>query len=320
MNSRSKNKLVSIAMATYNGEKFLKEQLDSIYNQTYKNIEVIVCDDFSKDSTVKILEEYRKNYGLKYFINDINLGFVKNFEKAISLCTGEFIALSDQDDVWLPNKIEVLLDEIGDNYLIHSDALLIDENGYVFSNSYSQYSNKMTHPRCFIDAVINGYVTGCTSMFRKDFINMILPFSDNLYVHDKWMGVKAFELNKVIYLDAPLIKYRQHESNLIGAGKASKLSYKKRIKGMLQLKSRKVSDVYISQLNNQYNFISIVLKSLRRTNSETCKLEFLSKYYSSLIMGNNFKAFYIRFYFFRNFDVRKPLKTKIFNMFRLLIR
>ena len=128
INLNYQNKLVSIAMATYNGEKYLRKQLESIYNQTYKNIEFIVCDDRSSDKTVKILQEYQNKYGLKFFINEQNLGFVKNFEKAASLCTGEYIAFADQDDVWLPDKIEILLSEIGNNSLICSDAKLIDEN------------------------------------------------------------------------------------------------------------------------------------------------------------------------------------------------
>ena len=96
--------LISIAIATYNGEKYLEEQLDSIYAQTYKNIEVIVTDDCSSDKTVEILKKYYKSHGLKYVINETNLGFVKNFEKAISLCRGDYIALSDQDDIWLSTQ------------------------------------------------------------------------------------------------------------------------------------------------------------------------------------------------------------------------
>lgn len=119
-----KNKLVSIAMATYNGEKYLKEQLDSIYAQTYKNIEVIVCDDCSSDKTVEILDEYKEKYGLKYYINEKNLGFKKNFEKAISLCSGDFIALADQDDIWIESKIEIFLKSKGiDNLIYMSDYL-----------------------------------------------------------------------------------------------------------------------------------------------------------------------------------------------------
>jgi glycosyltransferase involved in cell wall biosynthesis len=92
--------MISLAMPTYNGERFLREQLDSIYNQTIVPDEVIVVDDCSTDGTISILEEYKKKYGLKYWVNEKNLGYNKNFEKAISLCTGDYIALSDQDDVW----------------------------------------------------------------------------------------------------------------------------------------------------------------------------------------------------------------------------
>ena len=97
-------------MATYNGEAFIREQMDSILAQSYKNIEVVACDDCSTDGTYEILQEYaRKDGRVKCFQNAANLGFKKNFERAITLCSGEFIALSDQDDVWLKEKLEVQL-------------------------------------------------------------------------------------------------------------------------------------------------------------------------------------------------------------------
>ena len=117
--------LVSVAMATYNGEPFLREQLDSIYNQTYKNIQVLVTDDCSDDKTVHILEEYKIRYGLQYYVNDKTLGAVRNFERALSFCKGEYIALSDQDDIWFREKIDNLVNEIGDCSLIFSDAKLM---------------------------------------------------------------------------------------------------------------------------------------------------------------------------------------------------
>ena len=93
--------MISIAMATYNGEKFLRYMLDSILSQTYQDIELIICDDNSSDSTCLILKEYEKNNSrIKLYFNESNLGFIKNFEKAISLCSGDYIALSDQDDIW----------------------------------------------------------------------------------------------------------------------------------------------------------------------------------------------------------------------------
>ena len=121
--------LVSIAMCTYNGEKYLRGQLDSIIGQTYKNLEIIIVDDGSKDATMHILNTYASiDNRIKIFQNEKNLGFVQNFSKAISLCNGDFIALADQDDIWKKNKIEVFINEIGENTLIYSDAQLMDEN------------------------------------------------------------------------------------------------------------------------------------------------------------------------------------------------
>ena len=103
---------VSIAIATYNGATFLREQLDSLYNQTVQPDEIFVSDDCSNDGTVEILEEYHRTKGLKYTVNEHNLGFNKNFENALKNTTGEFIMICDQDDIWMPEKVEVLLKAI----------------------------------------------------------------------------------------------------------------------------------------------------------------------------------------------------------------
>ncbi len=101
--------LVSVAMCTYNGERFLAQQLDSIINQTYTNIEIVICDDGSTDKTIQMIQEYQKKFAtIKLYQNKTNLGFVQNFAKAISLTTGDYVATSDQDDIWLKNKIEIL--------------------------------------------------------------------------------------------------------------------------------------------------------------------------------------------------------------------
>jgi len=151
---------VSIAIATYNGAKYLKEQLDSIYTQTLLPFEVIVCDDGSIDETIKILEEFKELKGLKYFINPIKLGFFRNFEKAITLCAGDLIALSDQDDYWLPNKLERLVNEIGASDLICSDAILIDANNNIIQESYFNYQNLFPYSDdLFLNIFFNNYVT-----------------------------------------------------------------------------------------------------------------------------------------------------------------
>ena len=122
------NNLISIAMCTYNGERFLNEQISSILEQTYRNFELVIVNDNSKDNSINIIKEYQsKDNRIKLFQNNKNIGFLKNFEKAISLCRGDFIALSDQDDVWKKNKLEIFLKNINDNMLIYLDAILIDE-------------------------------------------------------------------------------------------------------------------------------------------------------------------------------------------------
>jgi len=208
------SKLTSIAMATYNGEKYLREQLDSIYAQTYKNIEVIVCDDCSSDKTVEILKEYSERFGLKYFINEKNLGYVKNFEKAISLCNGEYIALSDQDDIWLENKLDILLNEIDDNLLIHSDCELIDE----FGNSLQlHWKSEINSHKNFEDFLFSNLVTGCTILFKKGLLKGIAAFPDGLAYHDWYLGILAAKEKKIKYLNKSLIQYRQHSHQDTGS-------------------------------------------------------------------------------------------------------
>lgn len=215
--------LISIALATYNGEKYLKEQLDSIYAQTYKNIEVVVTDDCSTDKTVDILGQYSKSHGLRYFVNEQNLGFVKNFEKTLSLCWGEYIALADQDDIWEKNKIQILSNQIGDALLIHSDASLIDEDGKLINTSYAQSSHKVFR-KDIIGYFFNNDVTGCTMMFSSKLISIILPMPENIISHDWWIAIKAKQRGKITYFPEPLIRYRQHQNNQIGAIDIAKIS------------------------------------------------------------------------------------------------
>lgn len=210
------NKLVSIAMATYNGEKYLREQLDSIYSQTYKNIEVVVCDDCSTDTTVKILEEYQQKHGLKYYVNEKNLGYSKNFEKVASLCSGEYIAFSDQDDIWHSKKIRILLDEIGENTLIHTDATLIDPQKNIIAESSKDYFKL----RKYVESEENhnkyigliSCVQGCTIMCRKELFQKAfpVPFGEE---YDFWLGFVASKEKGIKYLDKKLVLWRVHESN-----------------------------------------------------------------------------------------------------------
>jgi glycosyltransferase involved in cell wall biosynthesis len=219
--------LISVAIATYNGGQFLKDQLNSIYNQTYKNIEVIITDDCSTDGTLEILEEYSQKYGLNYYINEKNLGVVKNFERALSLCGGEYIALADQDDIWLPEKIQNLVNEIGNYSLIFSDAILVDTYGNKIAESLKKVSNYIADTETpFLQLFYRKNIYGCTMFFRKELLQKALPIPDDVGQHDWWLPIVAAKNRGIKYLDRRLMFYRQHKNNISGDVKDHIIFYK----------------------------------------------------------------------------------------------
>ncbi|MFZ2889773.1 glycosyltransferase family 2 protein [Sulfuricurvum sp.] len=206
--------LISIAICTYNGEKYLQKQLESILHQTYQNIEVIVVDDRSKDSTMDILHNYQlQDKRLRIFQNEKNLGFVQNFSKAISLCNGDFIALADQDDIWKLNKIEKFIAEIGDNILIYSDAILIDEREQSLDKLLIRPENNLISGNCNKAFFFSNCVSGNTLMFKKELLSYILPIPDVSY-HDIWIAYVASSIGTITYTDEPMTYYRRHNEQV----------------------------------------------------------------------------------------------------------
>jgi glycosyltransferase involved in cell wall biosynthesis len=224
------NELISVAIATYNGEKFINEQLDSIYNQTYKNIEIIVVDDCSTDNTLNILNEYNKNFGLKYYKNKNRLGVTKNFEKAISLCSGNLIALCDQDDVWLPSKLQDLYENIGNYSLIYSNCEIIDDKSSSLNlnakNIYPLYGLDSNDKDSFYKIVLNGILLGSACLFKREIFSIFFPVYDSSRNHDWWLQVCAFSINGIKYFDKILFKYRHHDNNV---SRKNKISFSKSI-------------------------------------------------------------------------------------------
>ena len=221
--------LVSVAVATYNGSRFIRQQLDSIYAQTWSNIEVIASDDCSSDNTSDILEEYRQRYGLRYEINEQNLGLIRNFEKVLSSCRGEFIVLSDQDDVWKPVKLEKIVSifnampEIG---YVFSDAELVDDNlcslGGTLWKSVG-FQGKLRHSftsgNQLVSLLRQRFVTGATMAFRRSLLPALLPFpTGTIWLHDGWIAIVATSLGCYgMPIEETLIMYRQHAAQQVGA-------------------------------------------------------------------------------------------------------
>jgi len=248
--------LVSIAMITYNGEQYLEKQLESIYKQTYKNIEVIVCDDNSSDTTLKILERYHLSHGLQYHTNKKNLGINKNFAKAFSLCKGDFIAPSDQDDIWAENKIETLVNEIGDHALIYSITSAIDEEGnplkdFAFKKDvYIQGSNKLAF-------LFDNCVSGHTTMFIRELLPFMKEIPEIVYP-DWWSAFVASCYSSIKFLDTPLVSYRRHSNQATHENNSSKSIF-----SFFKVKEQKRM-AYIKEVKEQLKaFLSLSILDLQ---------------------------------------------------------
>lgn len=207
---------VSIALCTYNGAKYLGQQLDSILDQTYQNITEIICvDDKSSDDTIDVLKQYQqKDCRIKIFENTENIGYIKNFEKALSLCNEELIALSDQDDIWHPSKIECQVNAIGDNLIVYSDSEYINEENLKLGRKLSDYRHLGVCTSCLNFALFNG-ISGHTMLIRKDLVSMATPFPETM-PHDHWMSFIAAKNKKITFTNNLFVQYRQHSQSIIG--------------------------------------------------------------------------------------------------------
>jgi len=207
--------LISIVMATYNGEKFLREQVDSLLAQSYPSLEFVFVDDASSDSSLAILQEYSsKDVRIRLVANPVNQGLLATFEQGIRAAKGEMIALSDQDDVWMPEKISLLAGAIGGHSLIYADSALTDAAGAV-TGKFSDMNHLCDYPSP-LHYVFGTKAMGHAMLFKREIIDLALPFPD--YVgHDYILGFAAASLNGVRYLPETLVNYRQHSSNTMGA-------------------------------------------------------------------------------------------------------
>ena len=221
---------IDILLATYNGEKYLKEQLDSILMQTYSNFRLLISDDCSNDSTKDILKEYeQKDNRIKVFYQEKNLGYVKNFEFLLGKVENKIYALSDQDDIWLPEKIEKAIENINYNNsdLYFSDLILIDETGKEISKSFWKekgFYKKIKKDKNYKGLLLNNYITGCTIVSKKELLKYVLPIPKNTkyMIHDYWIAIVTALKGKICYDTNCYIKYRQHGNNQVGSEMKSK--------------------------------------------------------------------------------------------------
>ena len=203
---------VSVALAAYNGEKYIEEQLDSILAQLGADDEVIVSDDNPSGGTKAAVERVG-DPRIKY-IEGPGKGVIKNFECAIAHTSGDLIFLSDQDDVWLSGKVKAVTDEISRGaILVMHDAKVTDEALNVIDESFFAIRGTRTG---FVKNLIKNSYMGCCMAFDASLKSEILPFPDDLPMHDQWIGLKAEKKGKVVLLDTPYLLYRRNGDSLTG--------------------------------------------------------------------------------------------------------
>lgn len=219
---------IDILLATYNGEKNLEAQLQSIIDQTYSNWNLIVRDDNSTDKTMDILECFKNQYPDK--INIVKDNYVcgsakKNFFRLFNYSTSKYIACCDQDDYWLENKLEIMVKELkkierkGMPALVYSDLYVVDSKLNIISDSFFDYSMFPKNASKINDILIQNCVTGCAMMFNDELREYLVKDYniDNIIMHDWLAGLIAYTLGTAKFVDQSLIKYRQHDSNTVGA-------------------------------------------------------------------------------------------------------
>lgn len=219
---------VSVALCTYNGDQYIEQQLESILNQTAELYEIVISDDCSTDSTIDKLREYEQEYPnlIKLYSNDVNLGIVENFSRCINRCSGDVIAISDQDDIWDEEKIEREI-----KIYSQKDVSLVFHNSTIVTDSLKPQGNFWSSARYRVPKCVNqpyllqaltkqNFVQGCTMLFDSDLKDYILPIPDE-WKYDYYISVIAAIKGRLYAIDDELLLYRQHDRQAIGSPEKS---------------------------------------------------------------------------------------------------
>lgn len=324
---------IDVIMATYNGEAYIKKQLDSILNQTYTDIRLIISDDCSKDGTREILKSYAKADGrIELFLQSENLGVTKNFEFLLTKCEASLIAYSDQDDIWHADKLEKLAAvhaRTGAD-LIWSDMRRIDSNGKVICESYlKQKSFPKIKGSVPVKCASKHFATGCSQLFTNAVARFMLPFKPEVTAHD-WISVfAAASLRGIAFVKEPLVDYRLHSANVFG-GKNYKDNIKKGMgqygsdyAGFLKYRENVINTAHLNGINmayaythrQEYDNLAKYLGSLIKVKAVSLNMR---EYFKSIYTGGVFKRtanemlvlfFPALYYVFCRFSARENKKT-----------
>lgn len=242
-------KTVSVVMCTYNGSRYLREQLDSLMSQTYPLHELIVQDDGSTDGTVAIAEEYRQRYpeaNITVFRNSRQLGFNRNFFDACSKASGELIACCDQDDIWSERKIEILARAMKENALVFHNSVLFNSQGTLGK----LHTRQLPAYPSSLSALLMPQSFGHQIMFRKEVLGLIKPFLTLNLSYDYFIYTASRSLGRIRYINEPLVRWRRHDNAATFSGKKrqeSKLDgYIRAVKALSLKKNRETARKYFT--------------------------------------------------------------------------
>lgn len=207
--------MISVCIATFNGEFFIERQLNSILPQLAEHDEIVVVDDCSTDQTVNVIRKLADKR-IRVTVNKKNIGPMNSFEKALSLSKGDVIFLCDQDDIWLSNKVKVMMDsftETDADLMIH-DAEVVDGNLARLDSSWNHYNRNDLNQKLLGNIMKNAY-TGCMMAFKQEMKELILPIPETVEMHDQWVAIVALITHKKIWsIDIPLMQYVRHGGNV----------------------------------------------------------------------------------------------------------
>lgn len=216
--------MISVCLATFNGDKYIKRQIDSILQQLGAEDELIISDDGSTDKTLHILNDIIDSRICILPFKKFNSA-IRNFEYILTRAKGDIIFLSDQDDIWLPGKLDKMLFALMQTDLVLSDCIVVDQNDNIIHNSF--FKHRQSKPGFWVNLWKNSYM-GCCMAFRREVLMYTLPFPKNIHMHDWWIGLMVEYNGKVLFLHEPLLKYVRHGENVSPTGQG-KHSWSKRL-------------------------------------------------------------------------------------------
>ena len=265
-------KKVAVVLSTYNGEKYVKDQLDSILNQTYKNVDIVVRDDGSKDNTVKIIKEYQEKYKNIRLVVGKNLGFIKSFFELLKITDADYYSYADQDDIWMENKIELAVNSL--NELDDEKPNMVFGNSDYYNQDMEFIGEGEKHKSySFGQALFECVGQGMTMTINKKTRDLIVKNPpQNCFFHDWWTYLICIGLGNVAYNDVTTVKYRRMKTNATSEGQGYLKLLVWRLKNLLVKNG--IKDIKRQMIN----FKEIYYQELKDSDKETLDLFSEEKY------------------------------------------